>query len=96
MLAYTLAAGLPAVVYPLDFDQFDNAARLVRAEVALRARRLEHLAAAVDRGMNDQAISAACRRMQTQVTAGAAEDRIAELVTASFAGRTPITRATTA
>lgn len=36
VLGHTLAAGLPAVVLPVDYDQFDHAVRLVDAGVALR------------------------------------------------------------
>lgn len=36
----TLRAGLPALVWPQDYDQFDFAARLVHAGVGLRVRQL--------------------------------------------------------
>src|SRR6185369_7007552 len=39
----TMAAGLPAIVLPLDFDQFDNAARLEAAGLATRLRSLADL-----------------------------------------------------
>ncbi|NHA00680.1 hypothetical protein G5V59_13445 [Nocardioides sp. W3-2-3] len=39
VLGHTLAAGLPAVVWPVDYDQFDHAVRLEDAGVAIRRRR---------------------------------------------------------
>jgi len=36
-----LRAGTPAVVWPLDYDQFDFAARIVRAQAGVRVRRLD-------------------------------------------------------
>lgn len=43
ILYHTLRRGLPAVVLPLDFDQFDYAARLAAAGVAVWARGFEDL-----------------------------------------------------
>lgn len=42
-----LEAGLPAIVYPLDYDQFDHAARLQAADAAWWLRELDGLPALV-------------------------------------------------
>jgi UDP:flavonoid glycosyltransferase YjiC (YdhE family) len=85
VLAHTLAAGTPAVVLPVDFDQFDNAARLAAAGVAIRVKHLRDLPSAVARALDDEDIRAACLRMRAILSAGAAEERIAERVTRHFA-----------
>lgn len=78
--AHTLAAGLPAVVSPVDYDQFDVASRLEVAGAALRLRRLAGLPAAVARALADPGPAAAARRLQTTIQAGGTEERIAERV----------------
>lgn len=45
----TLRAGLPSVVWPRDYDQFDFAARLVHHGLAVRVRSLEQAADALPR-----------------------------------------------
>ena len=76
-----LRHGRPAVVFPVDFDQFDHAARLIRAGVARRLRRLADLPAVVTAALRDDALTARCRRFQEKLAAApAAEDTIADLV----------------
>jgi UDP:flavonoid glycosyltransferase YjiC (YdhE family) len=62
VMYHTLAAGLPALVLPLDYDQFDHAARLDAAGVARRLREPGMLAAAVRAALDDTAFQAASRR----------------------------------
>lgn len=47
----TLRAGLPAVVWPQDYDQFDFAARLVQHGLGVRVRRLDEAASALPRAL---------------------------------------------
>jgi len=47
----TLRAGVPAVVWPQDYDQFDFAARLVHQGLGVRIRRLDEAAAALPRAL---------------------------------------------
>ena len=76
-----LRHGRPAVVFPVDFDQFDHAARLVRAGVARRLRRLADLPAVITATLRDDALTARCRQFQTALAATpTAEDTIADLV----------------
>ena len=62
VMHHTLAAGLPALVLPLDYDQFDHAARLEAAGVARWLRRPSMLATAVRAALDDTAFQAASRR----------------------------------
>jgi len=60
ILYYCLRAGKPAVVCPLDYDQFDNAARLAHAGVARRIGRVEQMQAAVVQVLEDKAMAERC------------------------------------
>jgi len=64
-LAQGLAAGVPQVVMPMGFDQFDNAARLERlgagAALSRRNFRGPALAALLDRLLGDSAVRERCR-----------------------------------
>ena len=62
VMYHTLAAGLPSLVLPLDYDQFDHAARLVAAGVARRLRNPGMLAAAVRAALDDAALHATSQR----------------------------------
>ncbi|MFD0938601.1 glycosyltransferase, partial [Methylobacterium trifolii] len=76
--AEALAAGIPQFVVPNAFDQFDNAARLVRLGVGRRLDRAyvtaERAAATLDALLNDPAIAAACALARARMEA---EDGIA-------------------
>ena len=88
VLAHTLAAGLPALVVPTDYDQFDYAARLEVAGVAVRVTHLTDLATLIPRVLADQAMKARCRQMQRLLAEGRAEDRVAALVSQALSGST--------
>lgn len=81
---HTLRAGLPAVVAPVDYDQFDFAARLETAGLAHRLRRPGDLAAAIGAALADADLAAACRRFQDVLAGYDAEETIARRVTASI------------
>lgn len=74
ILYHCLAAACPSVVYPIDYDQFDYAARLECAGVAIWVRELKNLRAAVARGLSDPSIRSRCREVaqELQPDAGAA------------------------
>jgi UDP:flavonoid glycosyltransferase YjiC (YdhE family) len=80
ILYYTLRAGLPALVVPIDYDQPDHATRLEIAGLARRLRSLDDLPHQVDRTLADSDLRANCRRFQSLLAPGLAEDRIAALV----------------
>jgi len=69
ILYYCLRAGKPAVVCPMDYDQFDNAARLAHAGVAMRIGRLEQIQAAVVQVLADKAMTERCAQFAQQFTA---------------------------
>ena len=56
IMNHCLRHGLPAVVHPLDFDQFDHAARLVAAGVAVAAAGLGDLEPAILTALSDKAM----------------------------------------
>jgi len=80
VMYHTLRAGLPALVLPIDYDQFDHAARLEAAGVARRLRRPGDLAVQVKDALADAGLRAACRRFQDILAAQAPEERVAALV----------------
>lgn len=60
IMYHTLSAGLPAVVYPVDYDQFDHAARLQYAGLAIRIDHLRELSQAVRRALSDIGLAERC------------------------------------
>jgi UDP:flavonoid glycosyltransferase YjiC (YdhE family) len=68
IMNHCLRHGLPAVVHPLDFDQFDNAARLVAAGVALPAKSLGDLEPAILAALGDASLKAKCLEMSRIVS----------------------------
>lgn len=61
VMHHCLRAGIPAVVLPLDFDQFDHAARLAAAGLAVWARRPTELEACLRQVLTDPALRERCR-----------------------------------
>lgn len=80
VMYYCLRHARSALVYPLDYDQFDHAARLVRAGVARRLRRLDDLAGAVGAALADAELAARCAALAPRVAPGLAERRLLTLV----------------
>lgn len=75
-----LLDGVPALVHPLDFDQFDHAARLVHAGVARRLRNTNDLAAAVPAALADGALKSACRHFAGIAAGYDAAETVARMV----------------
>jgi UDP:flavonoid glycosyltransferase YjiC (YdhE family) len=82
VMYHTLRAGTPALVAPVDYDQFDHAARLTAAGLAHRLHRPGELAQGIVGALTDPQLLAACRRFQSVVEGFQAEERTAELVAA--------------
>lgn len=83
VLGHALAAGLPAVVWPVDYDQFDHAVRLVDAGVAVRVRRPDALADALRRVLDQPSY-----RLRAQaVAAGIAREPAVEAIAAEVRQR---------
>ncbi|WP_372393532.1 glycosyltransferase [Xanthomonas sp. NCPPB 3582] len=77
-----LDAGLPSIVYPLDYDQFDHAARLQAAGAAWWLRELDGLPALLRQALASPEPGRGVRRLQTELHALHARGRIVELVDA--------------
>ncbi len=77
VLGHTLAAGLPAVVAPVDYDQHDHAVRLEAAGVAVRLRRPGDLADQVRGVLEQPRYAAAARRVAAEIHRAPAVDAIA-------------------
>jgi UDP:flavonoid glycosyltransferase YjiC (YdhE family) len=82
----TLAAGLPAVVWPLGFDQFDYATRLCAAGLAVRLRSLDDLAGAVEHALADDGSAELRRRFRELVVSAPSEERVSTMVGEYFGG----------
>ncbi|KPN06019.1 glycosyltransferase [Xanthomonas arboricola] len=77
-----LAAGLPSIVYPLDYDQFDHAARLQRAGASWWLRELDGLPVLLREALAATELPAGVRRLQTELHDIDAQARILRLVEA--------------
>jgi UDP:flavonoid glycosyltransferase YjiC (YdhE family) len=75
-----LSLGIPALVLPLDYDQFDHAARLESAGVAQWLRTPGELPRALGAAIDDEALRARCRAFRHRLGADGAEIRIAHAV----------------
>jgi UDP:flavonoid glycosyltransferase YjiC (YdhE family) len=88
ILNETIAAGLPAIVLPIDYDQFDNAARLRAAGLAVGLRSLTDLPRAVARALADADTDADAKtirqRYRDLVGSQPGEERIIALVRQHF------------
>lgn len=80
VLYYTLAAGLPALTLPTDYDQFDCATRLAEAGLARRLRSPEAMPAAIAEALDETAERAKARSFAEILRREPAEERIAGLV----------------
>lgn len=89
VLGHTLAAGLPAVVWPVDYDQFDHAVRLEDAGVAVRVRRGDALGPALRRVLDEPSYRRAAAAVATSLAALPAVDAIAAEVLARLAPSHP-------
>jgi UDP:flavonoid glycosyltransferase YjiC (YdhE family) len=63
VLNHCLHHGIPSVVMPVDYDQFDNAARLVAHGLALRAKKHSDLEATLLAALRDAELKARCQAM---------------------------------
>lgn len=82
-----LSHGLPVLVWPHDYDQFDHAARLVDHGLGLRlSPQMPGLAAQVRRLLGDPVLRENARRFQAELRRHDPLRRVSELVRARFPG----------
>lgn len=89
--AQALAAGVPQIVMPMGFDQPDNAARLLRLDVA-RVVYPKHftpptVAAALNQVLSSDAIASACALNRTRILSEGALARSCDLLEECFLAR---------
>lgn len=77
------AAGIPQIIRPMAFDQFDNATRVQRLNCGEWLRRDRELAACLARVLADDALARSCKSVQAKTQTGAA-DRASEAIDATF------------
>ncbi|QBN86762.1 glycosyl transferase [Xanthomonas oryzae pv. oryzae] len=75
-----LAAGLPAIVYPLDYDQFDHAAHLQVAGAAWWLRDLNGLPALLREALSADEAPSGVHRLQAELQAIQSQARIVQVV----------------
>ncbi len=80
ILYHCLSLGLPALVMPLDYDQFDHAARLETAGLARRLRTLRELHEPIRAAIDDHVWRAHCEYYRQHLAGVPAETRIAAAV----------------
>ena len=84
VLNWCLAHGIPGVVFPVDFDQFDYAARLTHAGLARRLDALSGLTDSVKTALADEPMRRRCETFRRTVAAAPPPvERIAEMVRAA-------------
>lgn len=84
VMHHCLLHGVPAVAHPLDFDQFDNAARLIAAGVAVLARKRGDLEAAILTALRDSDLKRRCEEMREAVRRYDAPGRVVALFCERF------------
>jgi len=84
ILYYCLRAGRPALVCPVDYDQFDNAARLAHAGVARWIKRLDEMETALLDVLADQQMAQRCgefaRKLQERDSGEVLRQRVREFL----------------
>lgn len=63
IMYHCLKHGIPSIVLPLDFDQFDNAARLESAGACVRINKPGEIKTVLRRALHDAGLSARCRQL---------------------------------
>jgi UDP:flavonoid glycosyltransferase YjiC (YdhE family) len=82
--AQGLAAGVPHLIRPMSFDQFDNSRRLVQlgvgAEISVKGFRAPAAAAAIARLLDSSTVAAKCRDFAARCNGPAALDSACEII----------------
>lgn len=78
-----IAAGIPQIIRPMAFDQFDNATRVQRLQCGTWLRRDRDLTTCLARVLGDDSMDRSCKLVQAKTQLGAA-DRAAESIEAVY------------
>ncbi len=89
ILYYCLLMGKPAIVYPIDYDQFDHAARLENAGLAWWLRDLRQLPAFVRRALLDASSLTGLAGMQSLVRDTIGQHMLLDLLSQLARAKTP-------
>jgi UDP:flavonoid glycosyltransferase YjiC (YdhE family) len=65
IMYHCIAHAKPALAYPLDYDQFDHAARLVHAGLAVRVHRSDNFVETLKRALADTKLLRRCQEFQS-------------------------------
>jgi UDP:flavonoid glycosyltransferase YjiC (YdhE family) len=84
VMYHALRAGLPSVVLPVDYDQFDHAARLQHAGLARKARSLSELPSAIAAALVDEGLRTRATSFAPFVIRADGAERTARLVAERF------------
>jgi len=68
VLYHCLKRAIPALIFPLDFDQFDNAARAEVAGIAIWVRHLDQLEASLIAALKNESLKIHCKKMATTLS----------------------------
>lgn len=79
-----VSAARPALVFPVDYDQFDYAARIEHAGIGSRLRSWGDLPTALARTWADEKLGRRCEEMQASLAAYRPDEAITELVRRTF------------
>jgi UDP:flavonoid glycosyltransferase YjiC (YdhE family) len=95
VLNYCLSHGIPSVVHPIDFDQFDNASRLVYAGLSIAASRLNDLEPAIIRALHDPVLHQKCSAIKHIYKNYHAEETITQMINEFFSNTSSTQTAST-
>jgi UDP:flavonoid glycosyltransferase YjiC (YdhE family) len=84
IMYHCLRHGKPSVVFPVDYDQFDYAARLIHAGAALRLRSMCDLEATIRSALGSSALPKRCTEIAERLARVAAEELLIKLIDEQF------------
>lgn len=86
VMYHCLRHGKPSVVFPVDYDQFDHAARLEAAGCSLRLRNLSELEGAVRAALASGELRGGCERLRRRLAEYRPEEALRGLVSERLRG----------
>lgn len=90
VLYQAIRAAIPCVVFPVDYDQFDHAARVRRCGIGRTVKTLDKLEAAVREALQDPQLKVRCRSLQAHYVAFNPEERLRTAIANHFESPPPV------